>query len=113
MTQELEAKREALVHRMLTIRSMRRGALSEQYVARTRKGEPTGDYRGPYYVLSRRHGGRTVSQRIDRGDVDQVREDLEHYEVFMQLCDEFVEVTEQLGQHERRQGAAEDTLKKR
>ena len=112
MTQELEAKREALVHQMLAIRCMRRGALSEQYVARTRKGKPTGEYRGPYYVLSRRQGGRTVSQRIDPGEVEQVREDLDHYEAFMQLCDEFAEVTQQLGQHERRQGTAHDTLKK-
>jgi hypothetical protein len=112
MNKKLEAKRKRTVEKMLAIRSLRRGTLNEQYVDRTRDGKPSGEVRGPYYVLSRRERGKTVSIRVSKEEVEQVRADLDRYDVFVSLCEEFIETTERLAQAQREQGAAAEALKK-
>lgn len=102
------ARREEIVEELLAIRSLERGALSEQYVARPgESGEPAGRL-GPYYVLSHWREGRNQSRRVPRPEVNRVRRDLANYERFAQLCRELEELTCRLGQLEREEGAASD-----
>jgi hypothetical protein len=112
MTRELERNRERLVKKMLGIRSMRRGTLNEQFVERKRDGLPTGEVRGPYYVLSRRHEGKTVSERVSGAELQDVRDDLDRYKEFTRLCEEFAKATESLGEYERDRAASEEAEKK-
>jgi hypothetical protein len=111
--QNLEARRNAILEEMRSIRSMRRGTINEQYlkVRLQRKKEPV--LRGPYYVLSRREGEKTVSQRLTSlGELEQARKEVEEYQRFLSLCREFEQVTMKLGEVER-EGAELEREKKR
>ena len=101
--QQLQQRREAILQQMLQMRSMRSGAVSEQFQAvRHKSGPPI--RRGPYYVLSRSHKGKTISQRVPAYEVDQARSDVAAHKQFIELCKEFEQLTEQLGQLERAAG---------
>lgn len=112
MQQELDAKRKLVVHKMMAIRSMKRGTINEQFVPRVSKGRATDVLRGPYYVLSRREHGRTVSVRVSGGQLQEVRADLSRFEEFKDLCEEFARLTERLGEMEREQAASAEAEKK-
>ena len=103
---EIETKREEVLQRIRAIRSMEPGSLNEQYVERTRQGNKTGEMRGPYYLLSRNIGGKTVSRRLRTRDVERVRADIANYREFTQLCREYVRLTELLGNIERNMESA-------
>ena len=111
--QNLEARRNAILEEMRSIRSMRRGTINEQYlkVRLQRKKEPA--LRGPYYVLSRREGEKTVSQRLTSlGELEQARKEVGEYKRFLSLCREFEQVTTELGELER-EGSELEREKKR
>ena len=59
---EIEEKREIILNEMRAIRSMKRGTINEQYFKMPSKGRNEPILRGPYYVISRREGGKTVSE---------------------------------------------------
>jgi 3-methyladenine DNA glycosylase/8-oxoguanine DNA glycosylase len=100
--QELEKRREQVLEQMRSIRSLKRGTISEQYFPVMRDGKPSGERRGPYYVLSRREGERTVSRRLRSAEeVRQAREAIAAHRRFVDLCKEYEELTERLGQLER------------
>jgi len=100
--QDLEARRSALLEKMRSIRSLERGTITEQFFHRFRPGEKKARRQGPYYVFSRREGGRTVSRRLTSGfEIEQARQDVQAYKEFVALCQEFVEVTEAMGRLER------------
>ena len=61
IVQELEARRNAILEEMRSIRSMRRGTINEQYFTVPVKGTRKTKLQGPYYVVSRREGERTVT----------------------------------------------------
>lgn len=107
--EELCRQREGVVKRMLELTSMRRGTLNEQYVRRREEGAVL----GPYYVLSRKQDGRTVSVRVRREEAEQVREDLARHERFTALCREFAEATERLGELERLRAEQAEGVKKK
>lgn len=109
---ELEARRLELVNELLGIRSLVRGALSEQFLRVPQKGQAEPALRGPYFVLSRSVRGRTKSERVKQKEVARVREDVENHKRFAALCDELAEVTERLGALERQASASEEALKK-
>jgi len=109
---KLHARRKEIVQALLAIRSLERGALSEQYFTRPGlPGQPSVK-RGPYYVISRWEEGRNRSRRIKREAVSQVRKDLENHERFMALCKELEELTRQLGVLEREGAASQEAVKK-
>jgi len=110
---ELEAQRETLLSQMRLIRSMKRGTLSIRPEKVFLKGRKEPVLRGPYPLLVRREGKRTVGRRLRSVDeVAQAREDIAAYERFMALCKEFVELTERLSEVERATAAQTGTLKK-
>ena len=110
--QKVQARREELVSELLGIRSLVRGALSEQFLKVPQKGQAEPALRGPYYVLSRSKEGQTRSRRVKKGEVERVREDVRNYKRFETLCAELAELTERLGELEREAAASEEAVKK-
>ena len=100
--QQLEARRNAILEEMRSIRSMRRGTVNEQYFETRLKGRKGLVHQGPYYVLSRREGEKTVSKRLrSEGELEQAQKDIAEYKRFLGLCQEFERLTARLGELER------------
>jgi hypothetical protein len=99
---DLEARRDAILNEMRSIRSLRRGNISEQFLKVRHQGIKEPVLRGPYYVFLRRDGKRVISQRVSSGpELEQARRDIESHKRFVALCREFEVLTEQLGDTER------------
>lgn len=107
---QLKTRRLAILDEIRSIDSMHRGCINEQFFPVHRQGQLQEFRRGPYYVLSRREGDKTVSRRLTSSeDLEQARADVAAYQKFQQLCREFEQVTERLGEL----GRAKATEKKR
>jgi hypothetical protein len=106
---QLQHQRQHIVEEMLGLGPMKRGTLNEQFLRVPQKGEKEPALRGPYYVLSRKETGKTVSQRVASIEVERVRQEIACYGRFVELSREFVRISEQLGSVETR----EEALKKR
>lgn len=103
-TAEIEARRNAILEEMRSIRSMRRGTINEQHFRVTLKGKRGKVLRGPYYILSRRERDRTVSKRLTTSaELEQARQDVAEHKRFLALCQEFEGLTERFGELERRE----------
>jgi len=99
--QGLEARRSGILEEMRSIRSMRRGTINEQYFKTRLKGSKGIVRQGPYYVLSRREGQKTVSHRLrSETELEQARRDVAEYKRFLGLCQEFERLTARLGELE-------------
>ena len=104
--QSLEVRRNAIVAKMQSFRSMCRGVVCEQYYEVHLKGRAEPCRQGPYYVLSRKEHGRTVSRRLKRDEVERARAEVAAYKEFLALCEEFVDLTHRLGIVERQDAGA-------
>jgi len=101
-TESMLARREAITKEMLLIRSMRKGTINEQYLKVAHVGDKEPTRCGPYYVLSRREGNKTISERLTAGvELEKARHDVAEYKKFLALCKEFEELTEKLTEMER------------
>ncbi len=111
--QQLEGQRNAILEEMRSIRSMRRGTINEQYFKTRLKGRKGIVHQGPYYVLSRREGQKTVSSRLrSEAQLQQARKDVTEYKRFLGLCQEFERLTSRLGELERRGQGLEQEKKR-
>jgi hypothetical protein len=111
--EEIERRRQEILNEISTIRSMRRGTINEQFYKTQLKGQKKPVLRGPYYVLSRREGGKTVSERLTSPErLEQARSDVAAYQRYVALCQEYEILTERLGDLER-ESPKESRQKKR
>jgi hypothetical protein len=97
----LEEKRNQILQQMRTIRAMRKGSVTEQYLKVTKKGKKEPSLRGPYWLYSRKEKGKTVGRRLRRGEVEGYREEVHAYHRFQVLCADYAKITERLGELER------------
>jgi hypothetical protein len=113
--QEIENRRNAILHEIRSIRSMKRGTINEQYLKVPQRGTKQPALRGPYYVLSRREGSKTVSERLTTPEeVEQAQEDVAAHKRFVELCKEFEAISERLGVIQRKaEGIEEKKLPRR
>ena len=110
----IEARRETILQEMRSIRSMKRGTINEQYLKVPQKGASKPALRGPYHVLSRREGNKTVSERLTtRNQLEQARKDVAAHRRFMELCKEFERLTERLGYLQRQTTDMEEKKRSR
>lgn len=101
--EEIEERRREVAQALLSIRSMYRGTITEQYLRRKREGKEDAVF-GPYPVLSRREGKRTRSKRLTTPEaVQQARQGVANHDRFKNLCAELAALTERLGELERTQ----------
>ena len=111
--QQLEARRNTILEEMRSIRSMRRGTVNEQYFKTHLKGKKGMVRQGPYYVLSRREGAKTVSKRLRFvAELEQAQKDAAEYKRFLGLCQEFEQLTARLGELERGEQGFEQEKKR-
>jgi hypothetical protein len=110
--QELETRRNEILEEMRSIRSMRRGTINEQYFKVRLKGRKAMMHQGPYYVLSKREGKKTVSRRLRVNELEQVHKDVAEYKRFLGLCQEFERLTARLGELERGEPGIEQEKKR-
>ena len=111
--QELEVRRNAILEEMRSIRSMRRGTINEQHFKTRLKGKKGIVLQGPYYVLSRREGEKTVSKRLrSAAELEQARKEVVAHKRFMTLCREFEQLTTKLGELERKEPDVEEEKKR-
>jgi len=111
--QQLEARRNAVLEEMRSIRSMRRGTVNEQYFKTRLKGRRGIVRQGPYYVLSRREGEKTLSRRLRSvAELEQAQKDVGEYKRFLGLCQEFERLTARLGELERSEQGIEQEKKR-
>ena len=94
--EDLVRVREEIIEKIKEIRTMRRGTINEQYLKVPRK-EKEPSIKGPYYVLSRNEGGKTVGFRLNsQEELELATKDVEAYKEFNKLTKEFVSVTESI-----------------
>jgi len=111
--QQLEARRNAVLEQMRSIRSMRRGTINEQYFKARLKGKKGIVRQGPYYVLSKREGDKTVSKRLRSvAELQQTQKDVAQYKRFLGLCQEFERLSARLGELERDEQGLEQEKKR-
>jgi Family of unknown function (DUF6788) len=111
--QELEARRNAILEEMRSIRSMRRGTINEQHFKTRLKGKKGIILQGPYYVLSRREGEKTISKRLrSPAELEEARRDVVAHKRFLTLCREFEQLTTRLGELERKEPDLEEEKKR-
>jgi hypothetical protein len=110
--QQIETRREAILGQMRAIRSMERGSINEQFLKVAHKGKKEPVLRGPYYVISRREGNKTVGYRLRTPrELARARQDVQRHKRFQELCQDFERLTEQLGRLERELTEAEEEKK--
>lgn len=104
--QQVEGQRDAVLEQMRAIRSMERGSITKQFLKVPHKGKKEPVLRGPYYVMTRREGSKTVGYRLNAEDLGRAQRDVEAHKEFLTLCRKFESLTEQLGRLERERGEA-------
>lgn len=96
----MESRREQILEEMRSLRAMRPGAVSEQYLKVSKKGQAEPGVLGPYFLWQYYLEGKPVRQRLTTAqEVDRAKQEVENYKRFKMLCEEFVTLTQALGAH--------------
>ena len=98
---KLEKRREEILEEIRGIRALRKGSVMEQYLKVPQKGKKA-VLRGPYWLYTRKEKGKSVGQRLRRDEVERYKKEVEAFHTFQSLCDEYAELTERLGELERK-----------
>ena len=92
----LEHKRQQLLQQLSGLQQLRRGSLTQQFLSVQRK-DGSKVKRGPYPLLTRKEGHKTVSLRISDPDLLPVyRQQIQTMRQFESVVDQLVRVGEQL-----------------
>lgn len=92
----LEHQRQRLLRQLSGLPQVRRGSLTEQFLLVKRKDGSQGK-RGPYPLLTRKEGKKTLSRRLtDPGLVPVYRQQIQAMRQFENVVDQLVRVGEQL-----------------
>lgn len=91
---ELRQQRENILQQIQAVDRLRRGTLSEQFFVRKRQGKTI--RHGPYFVLQCYLKGCKCSERVPAEQAPQVKADVANYQLFQQLAEQFVQITEQI-----------------
>jgi hypothetical protein len=99
----LESRRKALYRQLQILGDFRRGTISVNYrkcgksnCACAREDHPG---HGPQYLWNVSLGGKTQARNLPLGPaLEKVEQEVERYRVFVQLCQELVEVNDQICQ---------------
>ncbi|MGD0538905.1 MAG: DUF6788 family protein [Verrucomicrobiota bacterium] len=92
----LEHRRQALLEQLADLRELRRGSLTEQFL-RVQHADGSVVKRGPYPLLTRKHGRKTLSVRLtDPEVVPLYRQQIQALRQFETVVDQLVGVGEQL-----------------
>ena len=95
--QKLELRRQALLQQLAGFQQLRRGSLTDQFLLLKRK-DGSLVKRGPYPLLTRKEGQKTISQRLsDPQLVPLYRQQIQALRQFETVVDQLVRVGEQLG----------------
>ena len=93
----LEHQRQALLRQLSGLSQLRRGSLTEQFLLVKRK-DGSLVKRGPYPLLTRKQGSKTVSRRLtDPQLVPLYRQQIQAMRQFETTVDQLVRVGEELG----------------
>lgn len=93
-----EQQRQHLLQQLTGLPQLRRGSLTEQFLTVKRKDGSTVK-RGPYPLLTRKEGHKTVSKRLtDPMLVPVYRQQIRAMRQFDQVVDQLVQVGEQLSE---------------
>lgn len=112
-TEQLQQQRNLLVQQMLEITCARKGTISEQYVRAQKDGKPTEKLLGPYWVLTTKKKGKTVSERLTTEQVvERTREEIGNHKRLSELFHQFEELTERMGTLLWESSVSEEALKK-
>lgn len=98
---ELRRQREEVLQKIQTIDRLRRGTLSEQFFTKKREGKTV--RQGPYFVLQCYLKGCKCSERIPADHAEQIRSDVANYQLFQELAEQFVKITDQITRWENGQ----------
>ena len=108
----IEKKRKEVLEKISSIRTMRKGVVSDYYV-NTKLKNGSVNANGPYYALtSKGPNGKTVGEKIPSDMVEDVIADTENYKKFRELSDEYVSVCEQQSIHLSSDSTEAEKLKK-
>jgi len=92
----LRQQRQQLLQQLSGLQEVRRGSLTEQFLMVKRK-DGSRVKRGPYPLLTRKHGQRTISLRLtDPALVPLYRQQIQAMRQFETVVDGLVQVGEQL-----------------
>src|ERR1700719_3489795 len=92
----LRQQRQQLLQQLSSLQELRRGSLTEQFLMVKRK-DGSRVKRGPYPLLTRKHGQKTVSRRLtDPALVPLYRQQIQAMRQFETVVDRLVRVGEQL-----------------
>jgi hypothetical protein len=93
----LEQQRQGLLRQLADLRELRRGSLTEQFLT-VKHADGSKVRRGPYPLLTRKQGPKTVSLRLsDPALVPVYRHQIQTMREFERVVDQLIHVGEELG----------------
>ena len=95
--ENIEARREQLLEEIRKIRVMRKGSVTEQYFKTKKKGQKKPALNGPYWLYTHKEKGKTMGRRLSQTEVERFQAEVDAFHRFRELCDEYAQLTERLG----------------